>query len=172
MTELTGVDPSRLSSEATRLVEELRRRELHITTVESCTGGGVANAITNIPGASEVLCDAFVTYSNAAKVALGVSAETIDRYTVYSPEVAIAMARAGIARSVAASIAIGVTGTLTRSDPANAGSQVGQVFLGFIIPGQQEQFLTLEATQTDRENAKNDIATDALEFVLNVLPRT
>lgn len=127
------------------------------------------NAITDTPGASEVLCDAFVTYSNAAKIKLGVPAETIDRYTVYSPEVAVAMARAGLAESVKADIAVGITGTLTRLDPANSGSQVGELFIGIITPW-QEQSLVLEATHADRTKAKTSIATKTLEFVLAALP--
>lgn len=68
---------------ASQVVNKLRQDGLFITTVESCTGGGLANAITNISGASEVIKGAFVTYSNEQKIALGVPQEIIDKYTVY-----------------------------------------------------------------------------------------
>ena len=65
-----------------------------ISVMESCTGGGVAYSITNVPGASEIFEFGAVTYSNQYKVKLGVSSELIDKYSVYSPEVAKDMARA------------------------------------------------------------------------------
>ena len=104
------------------VIQRLKERGLVITTVESCTGGGLANALTNVPGASEVLRDAFVTYSNEAKIALGVPPEVIEAHTVYSQQCAVAMADAGIERSVGANFAVGVTGSLDRPDPANPGS--------------------------------------------------
>jgi len=62
-----GLEMEKILSISKEVVEELRRKNLCITTVESCTGGGVANSITDIPGASDVMKDAFVTYSNEAK---------------------------------------------------------------------------------------------------------
>ena len=64
------------------VVNRLKELNYHIATMESCTGGGVANAITNIPGASEVLLFSAVTYSNEYKIKMGVSADTIDKYSV------------------------------------------------------------------------------------------
>ena len=64
-----------------------------ISTMESCTGGLIANAITNIPGSSEVFKFSAITYSNEYKIKLGVSEELINKYTVYSNEVAIDMAK-------------------------------------------------------------------------------
>ena len=65
------------------LVEKLLDLGKTISTMESCTGGGVANAITNIAGASEVLKFSAVTYSNEFKIKMGVSSEIIDKYSVY-----------------------------------------------------------------------------------------
>jgi nicotinamide-nucleotide amidase len=108
----------------------LKSRSLVLVTVESCTGGALASAITDVPGASEVMRDGFVTYSNEAKIALGVPKEVITAFTVYSPQVAEHMALAGLKRSVGAQIGVGITGTLSREDPANPGSSVGEVFIG------------------------------------------
>ena len=78
----------------TEIVKKLTEMNLTISTMESCTGGGISNEITNISGASSVFREAYVTYSNEAKIKQGVSKDIIEKYTVYSPEVAIEMARA------------------------------------------------------------------------------
>lgn len=74
-------------------------RRLRIATVESCTGGLIAGAITEIPGASDYFDRGFVTYSNAAKAELGVPADLIERFGAVSAEVAIAMAEGALATS-------------------------------------------------------------------------
>ena len=85
-------------------------RGLRIATVESCTGGLVAAALTEIPGSSSVVERGFVTYSNAAKTDLvGVDAALIEAHGAVSEEVAEAMARGGLAHSKA-EIAVAVTG--------------------------------------------------------------
>lgn len=114
---------------AARVVQVLAEKNLFIVTVESCTGGGLANAITNIAGASEVMKAGFITYSNEQKVALGVPVEVIERFTVYSLEVAEAMAKAGLRAAVCADIGVGITGSITRVDPANPNSQPGEVYI-------------------------------------------
>lgn len=79
-------------------------------TVESCTGGLVAAALTAIPGSSSVMERGFVTYSNAAKTELvGVPAALIDAFGAVSSEVARAMAEGGLQRS-RADISVAVTG--------------------------------------------------------------
>lgn len=100
------------------LTEELIRRGLTITTMESATAGQIASLITDTEGSSAVLKGAFITYSNEAKIKQGVSPGIIDRYSVYSRETAQAMARA-CRRAYQADIGIGVTGTMGNIDPAN-----------------------------------------------------
>ena len=79
---------------AARLVDGLKKKEMTITTAESLTGGMAAQAITAVPGASQVLGFGFVTYSPAAKTRLvGVAPRLIEEYTVVSRPVAAAMAR-------------------------------------------------------------------------------
>ena len=75
------------------LVEILKNNNETISTMESCTGGALASAITDIEGASEVLKFSAVTYSNEYKIKMGVSSEVIDTYSVYSIETAREMAR-------------------------------------------------------------------------------
>ncbi|MEL6478729.1 MAG: CinA family protein [Pseudomonadota bacterium] len=81
-----------------------------VATAESCTGGLVAAALTDIPGSSAVVDRGFVTYSNAAKtVLLGVPAEMIAVHGAVSEPVAIAMADGALERS-AATLAVAITG--------------------------------------------------------------
>ncbi|MGA8172498.1 MAG: CinA family protein [Methylocystis sp.] len=81
-----------------------------VTTAESCTGGLVAGAITDLPGASEIFDRGFVTYSNAAKVeVLGVRTETLDTHGAVSRETAIEMAQGALKHS-RATLAVSVTG--------------------------------------------------------------
>jgi len=89
-----------------------------ISTMESCTGGFIANSITNIPGASNIFNFGAVTYSNEYKIKLGVNKELIDNYTVYSLEVAKDMARA-ITAYTNSNYGIGITGKLNKADPMN-----------------------------------------------------
>ena len=70
------------------VIKKLTELNKTISTMESCTGGGVADAITSIEGASEVLKFSAVTYSNEYKIKMGVDKKVIEKYSVYSSEVA------------------------------------------------------------------------------------
>lgn len=95
---------------AVALIAAARAAGLHIATAESCTGGMVAAAITDVAGASDVFERGFVTYSNDAKVEmLGVRPETLARVGAVSEEVAREMAEGALAHS-AASLAVAITG--------------------------------------------------------------
>lgn len=95
-------------------VEELLRvatdKGLLVATAESCTGGLIAGALTDLPGSSAIFDRGFITYSNAAKSeVLGVSPVLIEQFGAVSEQVASAMALGALARSDAA-IAVSVTG--------------------------------------------------------------
>ncbi len=95
---------------AAEVLELCRVSRLTVTTVESCTGGLVSAALTEIAGSSDVVERGFVTYTNAAKTALvDVPTTLLDTVGAVSEEVARAMAAGGIARSDA-DIAVAVTG--------------------------------------------------------------
>lgn len=81
-----------MEEEYRQIISLLIEKKKTIATMESCTGGGVVNQITNIEGASEVLKFSAVTYSNEFKEKMGVSKKTIDVFSVYSIEVAHEMA--------------------------------------------------------------------------------
>ncbi|NNF25232.1 MAG: CinA family protein [Rhodobacteraceae bacterium] len=93
-----------------KVLEAARARGLRIATAESCTGGMVAAALTDIAGASDVFERGFVTYSNAAKSEmLGVDPATIERVGAVSEEVALEMAGGALAHS-AADLSVSITG--------------------------------------------------------------
>ena len=156
-------------ADAKRLVELLIARKHILTTVESCTGGLFAGLITSVPGASDVLMDAFVTYSNEAKIALGVPRSVIDTYSVYSPETAVAMAQTGLTRSTGATIGLGITGSLSRVDPANSeASKPGEVYIG-IVSSDRIVSKTLHAPEPHRYTAKLHITLSTIEALLEIL---
>ena len=110
------------------VVRVLREKGLHAATAESCTGGMIAERLTNVPGSSEVFGYGFVTYAEAAKQKLlGVPAETIAQYNVVSGPVAAAMAF-GAAKESGAELAVGITG-LAGPGGELPGKPVGTVYL-------------------------------------------
>jgi nicotinamide-nucleotide amidase len=95
---------------AARALDACRSRHLQIACAESCTGGLLAGALTEIPGSSDVFDRGFVVYSNAAKQAmLGVAATLIERHGAVSRETAEAMACGALGHS-SADLAVAVTG--------------------------------------------------------------
>jgi nicotinamide-nucleotide amidase len=99
-----------LRKAATRLLELCRTRGLRVVTAESCTGGLVAAALTEIAGSSDVVDRGFVTYSNEAKQEmLGVPAATLKRHGAVSEQTAIAMA-AGALKHSRADLSVSITG--------------------------------------------------------------
>lgn len=95
---------------AARLLDVARTRGLTVTTAESCTGGLVSGAITEVAGSSDIFKQGFVTYSNAAKEEmLGVGSTTLEAHGAVSEEVAREMARGALAAS-GADIAVAITG--------------------------------------------------------------
>lgn len=95
---------------AAEILDIARRKSVLICCAESCTGGLVAAALTNLPGSSEMFDRGFVTYTNAAKIAmLGVSEATLTRHGAVSEEVAAQMAQGALSRSDSA-LAVAITG--------------------------------------------------------------
>lgn len=110
------------------VIKLLTEKGKTISTMESCTGGGLANAITNIEGASEVIKFSAVTYSNEYKIKMGVNEETIAKYSVYSIETAQEMAKS-ISDFTNSDYGVGITGKLNRVDPHNKTGNNNEVFV-------------------------------------------
>ena len=102
--------PRQLVDLARRVIEQNRAAGRRLAVAESCTGGLVASALTEIAGSSDVFETGFVTYSNEAKMALlGVSEEVIETFGSVSVAAAWAMAQGAIAKS-GADVAVAITG--------------------------------------------------------------
>lgn len=114
---------------AAHLVDHLRAEALTLATAESCTGGLVSAAITDIAGASDVYDRGFVTYSNRAKnEMLNVPRDLIEKFGAVSAEVARAMADGAIKNSTA-DISVAITG-IAGPGGGTATKPVGLVFIG------------------------------------------
>lgn len=100
------------------VVNLLIEKKMTIATMESCTGGFVASSITDIDGSSSVLKFSAVTYSNEYKIKMGVSKDIIDKYSVYSMNVAREMAKK-ISDFASSDIGVGITGKINRVDENN-----------------------------------------------------
>jgi nicotinamide-nucleotide amidase len=122
---------SETSALATRILLACRAQGRKVATAESCTGGMVAAAITDIPGSSDALDRAFVTYSNDAKSEmLGVPPGLIAAVGAVSEDVAKRMAEGALARS-AADIAVAITG-IAGPGGGSAQKPVGTVWFGLV----------------------------------------
>ncbi len=126
------------------IIHKLQLKQLTIATMESCTGGGVANAITNMEGASEIFKFSAVTYCNEYKIKMGVDKEIIDKYTVYSIETATSMAKA-ISNFANSNYGVGVTGKLNRKDENNDTGSNNLVYIS-IYSKDEDKFYNEEVT--------------------------
>jgi nicotinamide-nucleotide amidase len=127
-----------LTATATALLDALRARGVMVATAESCTGGMIAGALTEIAGSSDVVDRGFITYSNDAKSAmLGVPAPMIETFGAVSEPVARAMAEGALARSLAG-LAVSVTG-VAGPGGGSADKPVGTVWFGLATRGAPTQ---------------------------------
>lgn len=119
-------------SKRNRIIEKLIESHTTISTMESCTSGLIATMITDEEGASAIFPGGFVTYLNETKILVGVDAQVIRKYGVYSRECAGAMAKT-VQEKLGTDIAIGITGTTGNIDPNNADSVKGQAYFCIVI---------------------------------------
>jgi nicotinamide-nucleotide amidase len=143
------------------------RRGVEIVTAESCTGGGVAEAITRISGSSRWFDRGFVTYSNEAKKKmLGVKQATLDRHGAVSEAVAREMAR-GALRASAADVSVSVTGV---AGPTGGSREkpVGLVWFAWARRGGDTQVRSMRF-EGDREAIRTQSVAAALEGLVELL---
>ena len=150
-----------------RIVKNLNSNGKTISTMESCTGGACVNAITNVPGASQVLNFSAITYSNDFKIKMGVSEEVINKYTVYSKETAREMAKA-ISMFALSDYGIGITGKLGKRDPNNEFGNDNQVFVCIDNEGVHIDF-DVFVDKDDRRDDKLEVLEVVVDRLLNYL---
>lgn len=151
---------------AAKVLRAFQDRGLKLATAESCTGGMVSAAITDLAGASNVFERGFVTYSNEAKIELlGVSPETLRRYGAVSGETAREMAVGALAHS-RADIAVSVTG-VAGPGGGTAEKPVGLVWFGVAVGGRQPTAQKRLLPGGDRAIVRRDSVMTALGLVLD-----
>ncbi|HLD17009.1 MAG TPA: CinA family protein [Coxiellaceae bacterium] len=145
---------------ADSLGQACRVRGDQLVTAESCTGGGLAQAITTVPGSSQWFDRGFVTYSDASKIELlKVHAALINQYGAVSREVALAMVEGALSASHA-TVSLGVTGI---AGPTGATDHKPVGLVWFAIGIRQ---LTLEARRHYFQGTREEIRAAAIQFAL------
>jgi nicotinamide-nucleotide amidase len=155
--------PEALTKDAEHLLQQLRAQKMTLTTAESCTGGLVSALLTEISGSSDVFTHGYITYANAAKIAmLGVDATLIETHGAVSEEVARAMAE-GALRVAGAHVAVAITG-IAGPNGGTATKPVGLVHIACARDG----CATLHVAQQfsgDRSTVRLQAVAASLELV-------
>lgn len=152
-----------------RVIKKLTDLNKTIATMESCTGGGVANSITNIEGASEVIKFSAVTYSNEFKIKMGVNKDIISKYSVYSIETAMEMSK-NISIFTNSNYGIGITGKLNRVDKHNMFGNDNVVFIS-IYNKDLDKFYNyqIEVDKPSRKENKELVINLIIEKLLEII---
>lgn len=160
--------PADIAELAARVIAENRAAGRTVALAESCTGGLVAAALTEIAGSSAVLDRGMVTYSNEAKrEMLGVPVDIIDTFGAVSVACAWAMAQGALKRSNA-DVAVAISG-IAGPDGGTAQKPVGTVVFARAIRGQDEEEALAEERLfegADRDGVRHQAALVALELLL------
>lgn len=155
--------------EIRNLVNELIDKKITIASMESCTGGGFANSITNIEGASDILKFSAVTYSNEYKIRMGVPEEIIDKYSVYSFEVSDSMAL-NISNFSHSDLGVGITGKLNRVDKNNPFGEDNVVFISIFDKREDKYYREkIEAVCESRSKNKDLVIAKICEMIREII---
>jgi len=159
-----GVD---IGSMQNALVTALKQKDLVCATAESCTGGLVSAAITDIPGASAVFAGGVCTYANALKTKLlGVGEDTLNRDGAVSAETARQMAQ-GVRALTGADIGVGVTG-IAGPDGGSDEKPVGLVYIAVSSPAHSDvkKLMLSRGHKNERNSIRSIAALHALSMML------
>ena len=151
------------------IIQRLLKLNKTISTMESCTGGLVANSITNCSGSSLVFKFGAVTYSNEYKIRMGVDSNLIDTYTVYSREVARDMSKK-ISDYTLSNYSLGITGKLNKTDINNF-SDFDNVVYFCIYDRDNDKYYEYDMTVNsyERSIAKGEVLDVVLEKLLQII---
>ena len=153
---------------ATSVLEQCRNRKIHVSTAESCTGGLIVGALTEIAGSSDVVDRGFITYTNRAKMEmLGVSNDILKIDGAVSKETALAMSEGAIKNS-SANIAVSVTGI---AGPGGGSEQkpVGLVHMAAIKRGDNPIHQEHRFGDIGRDKVREATVIAALNLLANVI---
>ena len=147
-----------------QLVLKLIEKNITVSAAESCTGGLLSSAFVDIPGSSDVFLEGVVTYSNDAKVRLGVNADTLKKYGAVSDAVALEMAKA-VKKRAGSTIGLSTTG-IAGPGGGTAEKPVGLVYAA-IVTDEAENVYKLNFS-----GERADVRRQTVDFVINKLYET
>ena len=151
------------------VVKMLKEKSLTLSCAESCTGGYFGKRITDISGASAVFKGGFITYSNEAKIELlGVSPDTLEKYSAVSSQVAEEMAFGARSR-LKTDIAISITGEAGPNPDPSTKQEVGTVFVGVSTAEKTFSVKVQIARQRDREYIRRVASSRAMKEIVKLL---
>ncbi|MDA0781113.1 MAG: CinA family protein [Rickettsiales bacterium] len=155
---------SEITGKAHEVLKTLRKREYRLATAESCTGGLLSAALTEIPNSSEVFERGYVTYSNESKVELlTVPTYYIEDFGAVSFQTAIAMAEGALLMS-RADISVSITG-VAGPDGGTRRTPVGTVYIATAYQG-HETVYELHSFSGSRNSIREKAVFTALEMIL------
>lgn len=150
------------------IVEYLMKNNKTISTMESCTGGGVANSITNIEGSSQVIKFSAVTYSNEFKIKMGVDKNIIDKFTVYSMQTADEMSK-NISLFTNSDYGVGITGQINRVDPNNVTNEDNKIYISIYDKIENKFYNEILTAINDTRDANKIIIINKIVDMLKVI---
>jgi nicotinamide-nucleotide amidase len=157
-----------LAAKATEIVAKNRAAGRRVAVAESCTGGLVSAAITEVPGSSAMFEAGYVTYANSAKMAaLGVSEEVLDTFGAVSVATAWAMAKGALERS-GADVAVAITG-IAGPDGGSATKPVGTVVFARVVKGGDPEMVMADTKLFDAAGGRAGIRLEAALCALELL---
>lgn len=148
-----------------KIVERLTEEKMTISSMESCTGGCFCNSLTNVEGASLVFKFSAITYSNEYKIKFGVKKSIIDKYSVYSFEVADEMSY-NISKYADSDIGIGITGKLNRADVNNMYGEDNVVFVSVYDKGKDKFYHKKVVATLDNRVSNKELVVKEVSLIL------
>ncbi|CAH0496718.1 CinA family protein [Novosphingobium sp. CECT 9465] len=165
---MDSILPAEIGNLARRVIEENAKLGRKLAVAESCTGGLVAAALTEIPGSSAVLDRGFVTYSNESKMqVLGVSEDVIDTFGAVSIAVAWSMAQGALKKS-GADVAVAITG-VAGPDGGSDQKPVGTVVFACARKDEDPEATNAELKFFDGVKTRADVRYQATLVALELL---
>ncbi len=163
---ITIFEKNSLDNMVFNLIDILGNKNKTISTMESCTSGLLASTITNLDGASSIIKYSAVTYCDEYKIKMGVDSKVINKYTVYSIQVAEEMAKA-ISTYTNSNYGVGITGVLGEADPNYPDSEINKVYISLYNSDNNEfKNFTMKVNEETRDLDKQRIVYKTLQEII------